>query len=93
VLDGVRDHYNRCVARRERQPVPASLQAAIDAALARVSMASGTETAAETQPGAQAASLPARPLRDALHALVGIRLSLFPQTSGVSGPAQPEAWA
>lgn len=89
VLDGVRDHYNRCVARRARQPVPASLQTAIDAALARVSTANGGggEPLAEGQP-APAASLPARPLRDALHALVGIRLSLFPQTSGVSGPAQ-----
>jgi uncharacterized membrane protein YccC len=89
VLDGVRDHYNRCVARRERQPVPASLQTAIDAALARVSTANGggDEPLAEGQP-APAASLPARPLRDALHALVGIRLSLFPQTSGVTGPAQ-----
>ncbi|SAL38392.1 FUSC family protein [Caballeronia telluris] len=92
VLDGVRDHYNRCVARRERQPVPASLQTAIDAALARVSTANGggDEPLAEGQP-APAASLPARPLRDALHALVGIRLSLFPQTSGVTGPAQEAA--
>jgi uncharacterized membrane protein YccC len=88
VLDGVRDHYNRCVARRERQPVPASLQTAIDAALARVSTANGGgEPLAEGQP-APDASPPARPLRDALHALVGIRLSLFPQTSGVTGPAQ-----
>lgn len=86
VLDGVREHFNRCVARRARQPVPESLRAAIDAALARVS--------AETQQVAPAVGpLPARQLREAQHALVGMRLSLFPQLSGVSGPARPEATA
>ena len=87
VLDGVREHFNRCVARRARQPVPESLRAAIDAALARVI---GRDAAKGAPPSAP---LPARQLREAQHALVGMRLSLFPQLSGVSGPARPEATA
>lgn len=115
VLVGVREHYNRCAAGRVRQPVPESLQTAIDAAMARVSRAEVREEAggstpvepskpAESAPGEPAAPvepsapttpppLPTRYLRDALHALVGMRLSLFPQLSGVSGPARPEAQA
>jgi uncharacterized membrane protein YccC len=73
VLDGIRQHFETCIARRGRQPVPASLMAAIDAALARIT----TQGLANAQNGT---AISARQLRDALHALVGLRLSLFPAT-------------
>lgn len=79
VLAGVCAHFEHCIARRARQPVPESLKSTIDAAVERVTtqgLASGE--------GGSAAS--ARWLRDALHALVGLRLSLFP-VSLSSAPA------
>ncbi|CDY79336.1 Inner membrane component of tripartite multidrug resistance system [Caballeronia glathei] len=74
VLDEVRVYFQRCLARSDRQPVPASLETAIDTALERV-VKWGEAAAAE---GAQPASMSRRLRRDALHALVGMRLSLFP---------------
>lgn len=73
VLEGIRSHFEVCVARRTRQPVPESLMSAIDSAVARVTtqgVAHATTTTA----------LSGRQLREALHALVGLRLSLFPAT-------------
>lgn len=75
VLEGVSAYFQQCVERRARQPVPASLRESIDAALMRVTQ----EGTAGANAGEPSASLSKRQLRDALHALVGMRLSLFPQ--------------
>jgi uncharacterized membrane protein YccC len=84
VLDGIRSHFETCVERRGRQPVPESLMSTIDAALARVT-AQGLANVASGTP------LSARQLRDALHALVGLRLSLFPATiASLAPPAAPK---
>lgn len=84
VLDGIRSHFETCIERRVRQPVPESLMSSIDAALTRVT-AQGHAHAASGTPLAR------RQLRDALHALVGLRLSLFPATiASLTPPAPPE---
>lgn len=108
VLDGIRSHFETCIARRVRQPVPESLMSAIDTALARVtalglanaanSAANGAANSANNNAAngtansaANSAALSARQLRDALHALVGLRLSLFPATiASLAPPAPPE---
>ena len=83
VLDGIRSHFETCVAHRKRQPVPESLMSAIDTALARVG-ALGVVNAANST------ALYTRQLRDAQHALVGLRLSLFPATiASMAPPAVP----
>jgi uncharacterized membrane protein YccC len=79
VLDGIRGHFETCVARRKRQPVPESLMSAIDTALARVGALGLLNTANST-------ALYTKQLRDAQHALVGLRLSLFPATIASLGP-------
>jgi uncharacterized membrane protein YccC len=85
VLDGIRHHFEACVARRRRQPVPANLMSTIDTALARVS----TQGVVNPESGAP---LPSRRVRDALHALVGLRLSLFPATmTSLAAPNQEPA--
>jgi uncharacterized membrane protein YccC len=95
VLDGIRSHFETCVTRRTRQPVPESLMSSIDVALARVT-ALGLANAAANAPNtatsvATSAAGPARQLRDALHALVGLRLSLFPATiASLTPPAPPK---
>ncbi|CAB3806793.1 p-hydroxybenzoic acid efflux pump subunit AaeB [Paraburkholderia ultramafica] len=89
VLSGVRSHYEGCVDRRKREPVPESLMSSIDAAVARVT-ALGLANA-ETPTATSQTS--ARQLRDALHALVGLRLSLFPATLTTPTPPEPEAAA
>jgi uncharacterized membrane protein YccC len=89
VLDGVRTYYEDCVNRRTREPVPTSLMASIDTAVARVT-AQGLANA-ETPTATSQTS--ARQLRDALHALVGLRLSLFPATLTTPTPPEPEAAA
>jgi hypothetical protein len=58
VLAGVREHFEYCIARKERVPAPTELAQWIDAALA-------------SDPEARGAS----------HALVGLRLSLFPSAT------------
>ena len=83
VLDGIRHHFETCIARRGRQPVPASLMSAIDAALARVN----TQGVANAEGGTE---ISARQWRDALHALVGLRLSLFPATLSPLSPPKEE---
>jgi uncharacterized membrane protein YccC len=85
VLDGIRYHFETCVTRRTRQQVSTDLMSAIDAALARVS----AQSLANAESGT---AIAARQLRDASHALVGLRLSLFPATSPSSArPAEGAA--
>src|SRR5471030_284471 len=97
VLEGVRAYFQQCVEHGARQPVPVSLEAAIDIALDRITRRGGAvqaqaaaEAAAEAAQPDQAAAVPGRQIRDALHALVGMRLSLFPDTLGSALPPQPE---
>jgi uncharacterized membrane protein YccC len=86
VLTNVRTYYELCIARRKRQPVPRGLIEAIDAALLRIGQP-GTGAAAGTT---HTFSTEIR-LRDAVHALVGLRLSLAPLASGApAAPAMPE---
>jgi uncharacterized membrane protein YccC len=85
VLDGVRIYYEDCVNDRKRVTVPESLMASIDTALARVVSQGLANAAAPTA----TSSTSARLLRDALHALVGLRLSLFPAT--LVKPTPPES--
>jgi uncharacterized membrane protein YccC len=89
VLEDVCRYFETCVDRKTRQPVPESLMSSIDAAVARVT-AQGLANAGT--PGL-AAQTSARRLREALHALVGLRLSLFPATLITPTPPEPEAAA
>jgi uncharacterized membrane protein YccC len=89
VLDGVRTYYEDCIDRRKRAAVPESLMASIDTALARVVSQGLANAAAPTEISPTSARL----LRDALHALVGLRLSLFPATLTSPTPPEPEAAA
>ncbi|EKS70084.1 MULTISPECIES: FUSC family protein [Caballeronia] len=68
-LDALRRYFESCIARRARQPVPPELIRSIDATSAQV-----TSRALEQSQNAAAE----RWLRDTLHALVGMRLSLHP---------------
>ncbi|MCG7400843.1 MULTISPECIES: FUSC family protein [Caballeronia] len=68
-LDALRRYFESCLARRARQPVPPELIRSIDATSAQV-----TSRALEQSQNAAAE----RWLRDTLHALVGMRLSLHP---------------
>jgi uncharacterized membrane protein YccC len=86
VLDGVRGHFQHCLQRRSRQPVPPALEATIDVALDRVAQRGAAVAAADTSPDA----VSRRRLRDILHVLVGMRLSLFPATLAVPLPPEPE---
>jgi uncharacterized membrane protein YccC len=97
VLEGVRAYFQQCVERGVRQPVPASLETSIDLALDRITRRGGAVQAeAEAQARATAAQpgqtrpVPVRQIRDALHALVGMRLSLFPETLTPGLPPEPE---
>ncbi|AOJ77088.1 FUSC family protein [Burkholderia ubonensis] len=84
VLAGVTDHYAHCAAANARQPAPPALLASIDDALRRV--AGRTRPHAASAGAAEAGATPAAPtsraahrrLRNTLHALVGLRLSLYP---------------
>jgi uncharacterized membrane protein YccC len=89
VLEDVRAYFDHCVDRRTRQPVPESLMSSIDAAVARVTAQGLANTGAPTA----ASQTSARQLRDTLHALVGLRLSLFPATLITPTPPEPEAAA
>jgi uncharacterized membrane protein YccC len=86
VLDGVRAYFQHNLSRRSRQPVPPGLGATIDQALEAVALRGG-DVAAQGTP-ANAGSR--RQLREALHALVGMRLSLFPATLAAH-PPEPQA--
>ena len=67
VLNGIQRHFETCVANNEREPGSADLAQDIDTAIAHLTR---TFLAHEAAGGKQR--------RDALHALVGIKLSLFP---------------
>ncbi|MDR5774622.1 MULTISPECIES: FUSC family protein [unclassified Caballeronia] len=73
VLAGVRQYFQHCLERRARQPVPGTLIQTIDAAARKVVAANSV-----AEKAAPVASRGERSLRDTLHALVGIRLSLHP---------------
>ncbi|MEX3931708.1 FUSC family protein [Paraburkholderia phymatum] len=107
VLSGVRQYFEQCIDQRARQPVPRALIDAIDAAVARVTARGieeaqgGSQRAQPAQPGqepaqdqGQSRNAPSaeRWLRDTLHALVGMRLSLHPphMAPGGNPPAQEE---
>ncbi|MDN7184467.1 FUSC family protein [Caballeronia sp. SEWSISQ10-4 2] len=97
VLEGVHGYFQQCVERGVRQPVPASLETSIDLALDRITRRGGAVQAeaeaqahaAAVQPG-RTRPVPERQIRDALHALVGMRLSLFPETLTPGLPPEPE---
>lgn len=89
VLEGVRGYFQQCVERGSRQPVPASLETVIDTALSRITRRGGA-VQAEADAAAHQITLPGRQIRDALHALVGMRLSLFPHTLASALPPEPE---
>ncbi|WP_144156472.1 FUSC family protein [Paraburkholderia sp. BCC1885] len=76
LLDEVRLHYERCLESGSRQNVPPTLAANIDAAMARIM------TDFAIAPGAPGY----RRHKGALHALVGLRLSLFPGASPADSP-------
>ncbi|MGA7781824.1 MAG: FUSC family protein [Paraburkholderia sp.] len=67
-LDGVRLHYEQCVAAGRRQTVPATLAVDIDTTITRIM------AVFSTNPGAPGG----KQRREALRALAGLRLSLFP---------------
>ncbi|MDE1180027.1 FUSC family protein [Paraburkholderia sp.] len=91
VLVGLANYYMRCANGSERQHAPLALLETLDDALHCVT-ARGTGHAGEG--GASSVEAPMdgvsaprirtsqRSLRDALHALVGLRLSLFPASAG-----------
>jgi uncharacterized membrane protein YccC len=92
VLEGVRAYFQHNVERGSRQPVPQSLEAAIDTAMTRITRRGGT-VHAEANAAQNQTTPPGRQVRDALHALVGMRLSLFPETVASALPPEPEAAA
>ncbi|HEY1609267.1 MAG TPA: FUSC family protein, partial [Paraburkholderia sp.] len=85
VLAGVNRYYASCADRKRRQPVPRALMTTIDDALGRVTAQAADATRAVNAEGT-AAGAPRRAsqrwLREARHALVGLRLSLFPASAG-----------
>jgi uncharacterized membrane protein YccC len=91
VLAGVTEHYTRCAAANARQPAPPALLASIDDALHRVAgsnlppaapasgdAAHAAPAAPTTPPTSPITPITHRRLRETLHALVGLRLSLYP---------------
>jgi uncharacterized membrane protein YccC len=68
VLGEVQSHYERCLESGERQPVPRTLALAVDAAMAQIM---ADFAAAPDAPGYKLR-------KGALHALIGLRLSLLP---------------
>jgi hypothetical protein len=88
VLAGVTEHYTRCAAANARQPAPPALLASIDDALHRVAGSNLPPAAPASGDAAHAAPttpltspitpITHRRLRETLHALVGLRLSLYP---------------
>jgi uncharacterized membrane protein YccC len=89
VLEDVCQYFETCIDQRARQPVPESLMSSIDAAVARVT----AQGLAHAEAPSATSQTSARRLREALHALVGLRLSLFPATLMTPTPPEPEAAA
>jgi hypothetical protein len=90
VLAGVSDHYTRCAEASQRQSASPALLSTIDDAMHRVATrglaqeaASAAGTAADGTGGpTPRARVSQRWLRDTLHALVGLRLALYPAQAG-----------
>ncbi|WP_321927672.1 FUSC family protein [Paraburkholderia guartelaensis] len=95
VLAGVSDHYARCARASQRQDAPSALLSSIDdamrrvAARARAQLPPATLADADAQPASRAL-VSQRWLRDTLHALVGLRIALYPALAAQS-PSNPEA--
>ncbi|MBV8627928.1 MAG: FUSC family protein [Paraburkholderia sp.] len=95
VLAGVSEHYARCARESERQNSPPSLREAIDDAMRRVAARARAHLPPVTAADADAEPAPRalvsqRWLSNTLHALVGMRLALYPASSAQS-PSNPEA--
>ena len=84
VLDGVRLHFEKCIEYRACRPIQESLMGLLDAAIERIT----TQHAANVTAGSASSE---RLLRDALHALVGLRLSLFPASLSAGLPHAEKA--
>ncbi|SPB13581.1 fusaric acid resistance protein [Caballeronia novacaledonica] len=80
VLDALRRYFELCIARRARQPVPAELIRDIETTSAQVTsraIAQAQDVVAEKW------------LRDTLHALIGMRLSLHPPATQTPPREEP----
>ncbi len=77
MLLGVCQYFQYCIALRQRQSVPSKLIHSIDAAAAQVTRCNIAETESDA-PATPDRTLGEKSLRDTLHALTGMRLSLHP---------------
>ena len=93
VLDGVRGYFQFCVERGARQLVPVPLASAIDTALDHVTRRAAIPPPVDGEATPRPAAVPGRQLREAMHALVGMRLSLFPNDSATPSQPAPEVTA
>jgi uncharacterized membrane protein YccC len=95
VLAGISAHYALCAQASERQSAPQTLRDTIDDALRRIAADTRSFIATPVAPGAQEphASASQRWLRETRHALVGLRLSLFPHTGTQPPELSSEAHA
>jgi uncharacterized membrane protein YccC len=93
VLAGVSTYYAHCADRHQRMPAPRALRETIDDALGRVTARAAATTRAVNAEGAAASTAlraSQRWLRETRHALVGLRLSLFPASAGEAPQATVE---
>jgi uncharacterized membrane protein YccC len=99
VLAGVSAYYQRCASASTREPAPQALLDTIDDAFGRIVSHTIAPSPATPAPGSTAAGEARRAhasqrwLRDTLHALVGMRLSLFPNNAGQAPHTATEAKA
>ncbi|WP_322011872.1 FUSC family protein [Paraburkholderia sp. J12] len=99
VLAGVSAYYQRCANASIREPAPQALLDTIDDAFGRIVSHNLPSSPATPAPGntpageARRAHASQRWLRDTLHALVGMRLSLFPNNAGQAPHTATEAKA
>ncbi len=99
VLAGVSAYYARCAEASERQPAPQTLLDTIDDAFGRVAAQEPASISPAPAPGStpagetRRANASQRWLRDTLHALVGMRLSLFPNCGAQPPQTATEARA
>jgi uncharacterized membrane protein YccC len=83
VLAGVSEHYARCAQASQRQSASPALLSTIDDAMHRVATRGLAQEAQSDAPDATPrVRLSQRWLRDTLHALVGLRLALYPTLAG-----------
>lgn len=99
VLAGVSAYYAHCAEASAREPAPQALLDTIDEAFGRVVSHDTAPVPAAPAPGntpagdARRANASQRWLRDTLHALVGMRLSLFPNQGAQPPQTATEAGA